>query len=140
MPTYLKPKKYTTKAELTQTTIMIKVSESTLAKIDAIEAEPAKKGAKMPEVRGAKIQKMVDDLGRDSEAVAEIQRLQIQLASTKKAYTEASAELDKITADDEASKSAIKQLQEKLETAKQLADSRNKIIRSLMTIVNEVGF
>lgn len=119
---------------------MLKVSEATLAKIDAIEAEPAKKGAKMPEVRGAKIQKMVDDLGRDSEAAAEIQRLQIQLASTKKAYTEASAELDKITADDEASKSAIKQLQEKLETAKQLADSRNKIIRSLMTIVNEVGF
>ena len=119
---------------------MLKVSEATLAKIDAIEAEPAKKGAKMPEIRGGKVQRLVDMMAEDSAAHAEIQRLQIQLASTKKAYTEASAELDTLTQDGSRSHDAIKQLQEKLETAKHLAESRNKIIRSLMTIVNEVGF
>ena len=140
MPTYLKPKKYATKAELTQTTIMLKVSESTLAKIDAIETEPAKKGAKLPDVRGEKVQHLVNMMSEDSAAHAEIQRLQIQLASIKKAFADASAELDTLTEAGSRSQDAITELQEKLATAKHLAESRNKIIRAFKSIVDEVGF
>ena len=126
---------------------MIKVSESTLAKIDAIETEPAKKGAKLPDVRGEKVQHLVNMMSEDSAAHAEIQRLQVQLATLKSVHDKAQedhgkemAEAEEIAETCENLRRSIDELQDKIKMAKELADSRNKIIRAFKSIVDEVGF
>ena len=126
---------------------MLKVSEATLAKIDAIEAEPAKKGAKMPDIRGGKVQRLVDMMDEDSAAHAEIERLQIQLATLKSVHEKMQdehgkemAEAEDLAVTCEDMKHSIQALQDKLKKAKELADSRNKIIRAFKSIVDEVGF
>ena len=135
--TYSTRKKYATKAELTNQRVILVLSEATVAKIDAVECDT---DGKLADVRGAKLQKLLNEVASGEESKAEVQRLQIQLASTKAAYAETSKKLDAIAGDDEIVRGAVKELQEKLEQAKVLADSRNKIIKSLMAIVNEVGF
>ena len=113
------------------------LSEATIAKIDAVKCDT---DGKLADVRGAKLQALLNEAASGEESKAEVQRLQIQLASSKSAHLETSKKLMIASSDDEIVRGAVKELQEKLEQAKVLADSRNKIIKSLMAIVNEVGF
>ena len=136
MVTYSK-KKYATKAELTTQMIMVTVSQATLAKLDAIESNAS---GKLADVRGSKVEQLFSLSGADEDAKKEVQRLQIQLASTSKRMTELAEQADILAAKSSGTEGAIEELQSKLATAKDLAESRNKIIRALMTIVNEVGF
>ena len=140
MPTYSKAKKYTTPAELTQQTVMIKISQATLAKIDAIEAGEPAKGSKLADIRGAKVESLMSGIAQDDDTKKEVERLQIQLATTKAQWVEAAKKADALEAQTGASAEGIKELQDKLATAKDLADSRNRIIRALKSIVDEVGF
>lgn len=117
--------------------VMVTVSQSTLAKLDAIESDAS---GKLADVRGAKVEQLFSIAGADEDAKKEVQRLQIQLASTSKRMTELAEQADTLAAKSSGTEGAIKELQDKLATAKDLAESRNKIIRALMTIVNEVGF
>ena len=137
MATYSKKKKYTTTAELTPQMVMVTVSQATLAKIDAIESSVA---GKLADVRGAKVEQLFLLAGADDDAKREVQRLQIQLASTTNRMVEIAEQADTLTAKSSGADGAIKELQDKLATAKDLAESRNRIIKSLMTIVNEFGF
>lgn len=112
--------------------VVINLSQATIAKIDALVGDAE---GKLPELRGAKIEQLIGD-----DAQAHVQRLQIQLASTKAAHAEMAAKLDAVAGQDEIVQGAVRELQEKLEQARVLAESRNKIIKSLLSIVNEVGF
>lgn len=117
--------------------VMVTVSQSTLAKLDAIESDAS---GKLADVRGAKVEQLFSLAGADEDAKKEVQRLQIQLASTSKRMTDLAEQADTLAASGSSNQDAIEGLQSKLATAKDLAESRNKIIRALMTIVNEVGF
>ena len=117
--------------------VMVTVSQATLAKIDAIESDAS---GKLADVRGAKVEQLFSLSGADEVARKEVQRLQIQLASTTNRMVDIAEQADTLAAKSSGTDDAIEELQSKLATAKDLAESRNKIIRALMTIVNEVGF
>lgn len=117
--------------------VMVTVSQATLAKLDAIESDAS---GKLADVRGAKVEQLFSLAGADEDAKKEVQRLQIQLASTTNRMVEIAEQADTLTAKSSGADGAIKELQDKLATAKDLAESRNRIIKSLMTIVNEFGF
>ena len=119
---------------------MIKISQATLARIDAIEAGEPAKGSKLADIRGAKVESLMSGIAQDDDTKKEGERLQIQLATTKAQWVEASKKADALEAQTGASADGIKELQDKLATAKDLADSRNRIIRALKSIVDEVGF
>lgn len=119
---------------------MIKISQATLAKIDAIEAGEPAKGSKLADIRGAKVESLMSGIAQDDDTKKEVERLQIQLATTKAQWVEAAKKADALEAQTGASVEGIKELQDKLAKAKELADSRNRIIRALKSIVDEVGF
>lgn len=119
---------------------MIKISQATLAKIDSIETGEPQGGSKLADIRGAKIESLMSGAADDNDLKKEVERLQIQLASTNARWKEAAAQVDTLEAKTGASVEGIKELQEKLAKAKELADSRNKIIRAFKSIVDEVGF
>jgi archaellum component FlaC len=119
---------------------MIKVTQATLAKIDAIEASGLDQGAKLADQRGAKVSTLIDTLVDNQDSRLEIQRMQIQAASMKKQWSDSSEKVERLEAQLDGAVSALDEMKEKLETAKTLADSRNNIIRAFKTIVDEVGF
>lgn len=121
-------------------TVMITVSQSTLAKIDAIEVDQVDAGAKAADLRGEKVTALVNQKDDKNDLKLELQRLQLQAASMKKEWADSVSKSDELEKKATSALSAVEGLQEKLSKAKELADSRNNIIRAFKSIVDEVGF
>ena len=121
-------------------TVMITVSQSTLAKIDAIEVDQVDAGAKAADLRGEKVTALVNQKDDKNDLKLELQRLQLQAASMKKEWADSVSKSDELDKKATSALSAVEGLQEKLSKAKELADSRNNIIRAFKSIVDEVGF
>lgn len=124
--------------------MMIAANPETIKILNQIEIDDAG-GLGAAELRGEKLEKVLQaaglsDGGSSINYKQEVERLQIQLASTRDAFGKASNAQNTLKLEVQDMAETIKDLNANIERAKELADSRNKIIRSFLEVVNEVGF
>ena len=122
------------------------MSAETVAALDGVHVDGGE-SMTLSSRRAAAVSLALECLPKCVELKTEQDRLQVQLASTRDAFGKATQEsADKLEQVD-AAMAAVEEIKEKLDQAKVLADSRNRIIKSkkevirgLMQIIEEVGF